>query len=239
MFQVIPAIDLLEGRVVRLAEGRRDRATIYGDDPLPFVERFAKAGASLVHVVDLEGAFAGRPAQVELLSRVASRARELGVTIQSGGGIRDAAAVETLIEHGVSRVVVGTLAVREPEVVEGLCTRHPGAIVVAIDARDGLVAVDGWTTTSTMPATELATRAAGWGAAALLFTDVRRDGLQVGAEVEATAALQQLVDIPVIASGGIGSLRDLVALRDAGVRAVVVGRALYEGNFTVEEALSC
>jgi phosphoribosylformimino-5-aminoimidazole carboxamide ribotide isomerase len=239
MLQVIPAIDLLEGRVVRLAEGRRDRATVYGDDPLPFVERFAKAGASLVHVVDLEGAFAGRPAQVELLSRVAARARELGVAIQSGGGIRDAAAVETLIEHGVSRVVVGTLAVREPEVVEGLCTRHPGAIVVAIDARDGLVAVDGWTTTSTMPATELATRAAAWGAAALLFTDVRRDGLQVGAEVEATAALQQLVDIPVIASGGIGSLRDLIALRDAGVRAVVVGRALYEGNFTVEEALSC
>jgi phosphoribosylformimino-5-aminoimidazole carboxamide ribotide isomerase len=240
---VIPAIDLLEGRAVRLAEGDRSRATVYSDEPWALAAEFVRAGARRIHVVDLDGAFAGTPKQVSLIQRLLEVVRELGeVELEVGGGIRDAAAVERLIDAGVDKVVVGTLAVREPELVAELCRRFPDAIVVAIDARDGMVAVAGWTETSTMAAAELACRAAEWGAGALLYTDVHRDGLQVGPAVEATAALQAEVDrvraIDVIASGGVGSLEDLDALARAGVRAVICGRALYENSFTLAEALA-
>jgi phosphoribosylformimino-5-aminoimidazole carboxamide ribotide isomerase len=242
---VIPAIDLLDGRAVRLAEGDRSRSTIYSDEPWTLVGDFARAGAKRIHVVDLDGAFAGAPRQIPLIRRLLDAAREFeGVEIEVGGGIRDAAAVEQLIDAGVDKVVIGTLAVREPELVAGLCRRFPNAIVVAIDARDGMVAVEGWTETSTIPAAELACRAAQWGATALLYTDVSRDGLQVGPAVEATAALQAEVDrvrsdhsVDVIASGGVGSLEHLDALARAGVRAVICGRAIYEHSFTLEEAL--
>lgn len=251
----IPAIDLLEGRAVRLAKGDRARSTIYSEEPWALAEQFVNAGAKRIHVVDLDGAFAGAPTQLPLIRRLleAARAAAAGlgagagpVELEVGGGIRDAAAVELLIEQaGVDKVVVGTLAVREPALVAGLCRRFPGAIVVAIDARDGLVAVEGWREVSSISATELARRAVDWGAAALLYTDVSRDGLQVGAAVEATAALQLEVDrasagaaIDVIASGGVGSLDHLDALKAAGVRAVVCGRALYERSFTLEQALA-
>ncbi len=240
---LIPAIDLLEGRAVRLAEGDRARATVYSDAPWQLAREFAEAGAKRIHVVDLDGAFAGRPAQVELIERLIGEARSVGaVELEVGGGIRDAAAVETLIHAGVDKVVVGTLAVREPELVAGLCERFPGRIVVAIDARDGMVAVEGWTETSKISAAELGRRAAGWGAGGLLYTDVARDGLQVGPAVEATVALQRLVDevrpVDVIASGGVGTLEHLDALAAAGVRAVIFGRALYERSFSLTEALS-
>lgn len=234
---VIPAIDLLEGQAVRLAEGDRSRATQYSDEPWTLAAEFVAAGAQRIHVVDLDGAFAGRPVQVALVKRLLDTVcRE--AELQVGGGIRDAQAVETLIDAGVDKVVVGTLAVREPELVASLCRRHPNRIVVAIDARDGMVSIDGWRETSTMPATDLARRAADWGAAALLYTDVRRDGLQVGPAVESTAALQAEVPIDVIASGGVGALEHLDALAEAGVRAVICGRALYERSFTLEEALA-
>jgi phosphoribosylformimino-5-aminoimidazole carboxamide ribotide isomerase len=239
---VIPAIDLLEGQAVRLSEGDRARATSYSDEPWTLAAEFAAAGAKRIHVVDLDGAFAGRPVQVSLVQRILDAVRGDAVgndtTVQVGGGIRDAQAVETLIEAGVDKVVVGTLAVREPELVASLCRRHPESIIVAIDARDGMVSIEGWRETSTIPATELARRAADWGAAALLYTDVRRDGLQVGPAVESTAALQAEVAIDVIASGGVGALEHLDALAEAGVRAVICGRALYERNFTLEEALA-
>lgn len=240
---LIPAIDLLEGRAVRLAEGDRARATVYGDEPWTLVEAFVRAGVERIHIVDLDGAFAGAPVQVELIRRIVDAARELDqgrvVEIEVGGGIRDAAAVETLIAAGVDKVVVGTLAVREPELVAELCQRHPQAIVVAIDARDGMVSIEGWRETSTIPAAELGRRARDWGAAALLYTDVSRDGLQVGPAVDSTAALQAELDpIDVIASGGVGTLEHLDALAAAGVRAVVCGRALYERSFTLEEALA-
>jgi phosphoribosylformimino-5-aminoimidazole carboxamide ribotide isomerase len=248
---VIPAIDLLEGRAVRLAKGDRSRSTIYSEQPWALAQEFAAAGARRIHVVDLDGAFAGEPRQVELIRRLIDSARAARsadappVELEVGGGIRDAAAVETLIAAGVDKVVVGTLAVREPELVAELCRRFPTAIVVAIDARDGMVAVEGWREVSTMPAAELAREAASWGAAALLYTDVARDGLQVGPAVEATAALQAEVDrvrpdrtTDVIASGGVGSLDHLDALAAAGVRAVICGRALYERSFTLQEALA-
>ncbi|MFO7567186.1 MAG: 1-(5-phosphoribosyl)-5-[(5-phosphoribosylamino)methylideneamino]imidazole-4-carboxamide isomerase [Enhygromyxa sp.] len=248
---VIPAIDLLDGRAVRLAKGDRARSTVYSDEPWTLVGEFAGAGAKRIHVVDLDGAFAGAPRQVPLIRRLLEAVAEFeDVEIQVGGGIRDAAAVEQLIDAGVDKVVIGTLAVREPEQVAKLCRRFPKAIVVAIDARDGMVAVEGWTETSTIPAVELARQAAQWGAGALLYTDVSRDGLQVGPAVEATASLQAEVDrvrpsdmidvtnmIDVIASGGVGSLEHLDALARAGVRAVICGRALYEHSFTLEEAI--
>ncbi len=239
---VIPAIDLLEGQAVRLSEGDRARATSYSDEPWTLAAEFAAAGAKRIHVVDLDGAFAGRPVQVSLVQRILDAVRGDAVgnetTVQVGGGIRDAQAVETLIEAGVDKVVVGTLAVREPELVASLCRRHPESIIVAIDARDGMVSIEGWRETSTIPATELARRAADWGAAALLYPDVRRAGLQVGPAVESTAARQAEVAIDVIASGGVGALEHLDALAEAGVRAVICGRALYERNFTLEEALA-
>jgi phosphoribosylformimino-5-aminoimidazole carboxamide ribotide isomerase len=181
--------------------------------------------------------------QVALVQRLIETAREAAgtesqVELQVGGGIRDAEAVETLIDAGVDKVVVGTLAVREPELVASLCRRHPNKIVVAIDARDGMVSIEGWRETSAMPAATLARQAADWGAAALLYTDVRRDGLQGGPAVESTAALQAEVRIDVIASGGVGALEHLDALATAGVRAVICGRALYERSFTLEEAIA-
>lgn len=235
---IIPAIDLMDGRAVRLAEGDRDRVTVYSDTPWSLAQSFAQAGAKRIHVVDLDGAFAGFPAQIDLVRRLIDVAHGHGAQVEVGGGIRSADAIETLMHAGADYVVVGTLAVREPETTASVCKAHPGKIVVAIDAKDGTVAVDGWTRDSGIPAIELGRQAADWGAAALLHTDVARDGLQVGPAVEATAELARSLPIPVIASGGVSSLADLRALAEAGIEAVVFGRALYEGAFTVEEAVA-
>jgi phosphoribosylformimino-5-aminoimidazole carboxamide ribotide isomerase len=234
----IPAIDLLGGQAVRLAEGDPARATVYAADPSTKLREFIRAGATRIHVVDLDGAFAGRPVQTELVRSLVAEAHALGAEVEVGGGLRDRAAVEAALATGADYVVIGTLAVREPDTARALCHAHPGRIIVAIDARDGWVAIAGWQETSRVPAAALARTAASWGAAALLYTDVARDGLQVGAAVESTAALQRGVDIPVIASGGVGSLADLDALRREHIHAVILGRALYEGSFTVEEALA-
>jgi phosphoribosylformimino-5-aminoimidazole carboxamide ribotide isomerase len=234
----IPAIDLLKGQAVRLAEGDPARSTVYAADPSIKLREFIRAGATRIHVVDLDGAFAGRPVQTELVRSLVAEAHALGAEVEVGGGLRDRAAVEAALATGADYVVIGTLAVREPDTARALCHAHPGRIIVAIDARDGWVAIAGWQETSRVPAAALARTAASWGAAALLYTDVARDGLQVGAAVESTAALQRGVDIPVIASGGVGSLADLDALRREHIHAVILGRALYEGSFTVEEALA-
>jgi phosphoribosylformimino-5-aminoimidazole carboxamide ribotide isomerase len=233
--RVWPAIDLLEGRAVRLHEGKRDRATVFSNAPWEIPARFAADGAQGLHVVDLDGAFAGKPVQHALVRRVIAAAGALPV--QVGGGIRDRAAVEAVLAAGATRVVLGTAAVKSPALVEECCRAHPGRIVVAVDAKDGMVAVDGWVAASNVSAAELGARAAGWGAAALLYTDVSRDGTGAGPNVAATAALAKAVDIEVIASGGVSSLDDLRALRDAGIEAVVVGRALYDAKFTLRAAV--
>jgi phosphoribosylformimino-5-aminoimidazole carboxamide ribotide isomerase len=228
---VIPAIDLLGGKVVRLRAGRREDVTIYHDDPVWFARRWVAAGAQELHIVDLDAAFGEAP-QRTLLERLVG---EAGVPIQIGGGARDAA----LLDAGAARVVLGTSAIREPELVERLCRAHPGRVVVAVDARDGRVAVSGWTETTQVSAEELGRRAAAWGAARLLYTDIARDGLREGPNLAATERLQAAVgDTPVIASGGIGALDDLRALAAAGIPYCVVGRALYDGVFTLEEALA-
>ena len=235
---VIPAIDLMGGEVVRLAEGDPARATVYSGDPRAQIRAFARAGARRVHVVDLDGALAGEPRQLPRIAELAAAARHDGLQLQVGGGIRSSAAAAAALEVGADLVVIGTLAVRAPMEAMALCERYPGRVIVAIDARDGKVAIDGWQERTHVAASTLAIDAHAWGAAALLYTDVARDGLQGGADVAATAALQRLVPIPVIASGGVGSLADLDALRAAGVQAVVLGRALYEGSFSLEEALA-
>lgn len=235
---VIPAIDLMGGKAVRLEQGEASKVTEYHPRPVELVAEFARTGARRIHVVDLDGAFAGRPAQVELVAELSRTAQQHGSTVQTGGGIRDAQAVQTLLTAGIGQVVVGTLAVREPQTVEQLCHAHPDTIIVAADARDGVVAVEGWTQTSSLTARALAEAAQRWGAAAVLYTDVSRDGMQGGPAVEATAALQAGLDIPVLASGGVGQLTDLDACAAAGIHGVVLGRALYERAFSLEEALA-
>lgn len=233
---VIPAIDVMGGKAVRLLRGERSQVKEYADDPVAVVRRFVDAGARRIHVVDLDGAFAGAPAQQDLVARMVHASRD--VAIQTGGGIRSADTVARLLALGVDAVVVGTLAVREPAVARALCEQHAGRIVVAADSRDGKVAVSGWQESSELDASALARAAQSWGAAAILYTDVARDGMQTGPAVEATAALQATVSIPVYASGGVGSLADLDACAAAGLAGVVLGRALYEGAFSLEEALA-
>ena len=230
--KLFPAIDLLGGKAVRLEEGKRDRATVFHDDPVQLVAALAHDGADRLHVVDLDGAF-GEPRQLELVRGIVAASP---IPVEVGGGIRDRAAVDTVLGLGAAYVVLGTAAVRNPARVEEVCLAYPGKIIVAVDARDGIVAVDGWTTSGGVTAIELGQRAAAWGAAALLYTDIARDGLRHGPNVAATSQLSHHVACEVIASGGVGELDDLARLRDANIAAVVVGRALYDRRFTVAEA---
>ena len=230
--KLFPAIDLLAGRAVRLEEGKRDRATVFHDRPAELVAELARGGADRLHVVDLDGAF-GEPRQLALIASIVAASP---IPVEVGGGLRDRASIDRILELGAAFAVLGTAAVRDPALVEEVCRAYPGRIIVAVDARDGVVAIDGWTASGGITAVELAGRAASWGAAALLYTDVARDGLGGGPNVAATAALARAAGIEVIASGGVGSLDDLAALARAGVPAVVVGRALYDGKFTVEAA---
>jgi phosphoribosylformimino-5-aminoimidazole carboxamide ribotide isomerase len=231
--KLFPAIDLLGGLAVRLEEGKRDRATVFHDQPLALVGELARDGADRLHVVDLDGAF-GEPRQLALLASIISASP---IPVEVGGGIRDRDAIDSVVALGAAFVVLGTAAVRSPALVEQACRAYPDRIIVAVDARDGIVAVEGWTVSGGITARELTARAASWGAAAVLYTDVARDGLTGGPNVEATAALARDTEIPVIASGGVGSLDDIAALRDAGIPAVVVGRAIYEGRFSVADAV--
>jgi phosphoribosylformimino-5-aminoimidazole carboxamide ribotide isomerase len=233
--RILPAIDLMDGKAVRLEEGRRDRVTVFSDEPWQLARDFAAAGADRVHCVDLDGAFAGSPVQHALVARIVAASP---VPVQVGGGIRDRAAVEAVFAAGAGFAVLGTAAVKSPAMVEDVCRAFPGRIVVAVDARDGVVAVEGWVESGGITALDLGKRAAAWGAAALLYTDVARDGIHAGPNIAATAALARDVGIDVIASGGVSSLADIAALRDAGIPAVVVGRALYDKRFTLADAIA-
>jgi phosphoribosylformimino-5-aminoimidazole carboxamide ribotide isomerase len=233
--KIYPAIDLLGGKAVRLEEGVRERATVFHDEPWQLAVELAPPGIERLHVVDLDGAFHGARHHRELIERIVQASH---VPVQVGGGIRSYADAETVLGAGARHVVVGTSAIKQPAMVAELCRAHPGRIVVAVDAKDGEVAVEGWVEGSGVTAIELAKRAADWGAEAVLYTDVHRDGMGTGPAIEATVALMQAVSIPVIASGGVGSLDHLRALAAAGVGAVIVGRALYEGRFTLAEAIA-
>jgi phosphoribosylformimino-5-aminoimidazole carboxamide ribotide isomerase len=237
MMELIPAIDLLDGKVVRLHKGRYDEVTVYADDPAEMARRFPDDGAKWLHVVDLDGARDGEPVNVGSVEAILAAT---DLRVQVGGGIRTAETATRWLRAGASRFVVGTAAVKSPAWVRAMCTDTPSAVVVAIDAKDGEVAVEGWLEGTGRPAHELATEIDGWGPGpwGILYTNIDRDGTREGPDVEGTAALTRALDATVIASGGIGSLEHLRSLSRAGVRAAVCGRALYAGVFTLQEALA-
>ena len=235
---VFPAIDLKGGQVVRLAEGDMDRATIYGDDPAAQATIFAEAGAQHLHVVDLDGSFAGRAVNGAAVENIV---RTFPGHVQLGGGIRNRESVERWFDLGVSRLVIGTAALKDPEFVKGAARDFPGGIVVAVDARDGFVATEGWAEKSDMEVIDLARRFEDAGVASLLFTDVGRDGLLKGCNVAATVDLARACGIPVIASGGVAGIADIRVLSlhaDDGIEGVITGRAIYDGRLDLKTALA-
>ena len=237
-FELIPAIDLLEGRCVRLSQGRYDLVTVYGDDPAEVAGRFVAHPIPRLHVVDLDGARCGKPVNVDAIRRIAESAA--GVPVQLGGGLRTLAAVEEALAIGVDRVVLGTAALRDPELVRGSARRFPGRIVVGIDAKEGRVAVAGWLEQSVTTATDLARRFQDAGVAAIVHTDIARDGTLSGPNLDASAELADCVEIPVIVSGGVRSQEDVrraASLAGGGIAGAIVGRALYTGDVDLGRAL--
>ena len=232
-----PAIDLKDGACVRLRRGAMDDATIFSDDPGAQAQEWQDAGCKWLHVVDLNGAFAGRSVNVQAVGAILAAAT---VPVQLGGGIRDMAGVERWLHAGVRRVILGSAAVKTPQLVHEACRAFPGRIAVGIDARDGFVATEGWAETSAISAVDLALRFEDAGVAVVIYTDIGRDGMLAGLNLEQTFALASRLHTPVIASGGVGSLDDLRALREGapgGVEGVIVGRALYDGRVGVAAAL--
>ena len=234
---VFPAIDLKDGQVVRLAEGDMARATVYGDDPAAQAMLFADAGAGHVHVVDLDGAFAGESRNRAAVESIVER---FPGYVQLGGGIRTPEAVAGWFDLGVARVVIGTAAVKDPQFVRAMAREWENGIVVAVDARDGMVATEGWAEVSDVPVGEMARRFEDAGVAALLFTDIGRDGLLKGCNIEATVDLARQTDLPVIASGGVKGLDDIRMLAlhaGEGIEGVITGRALYDGRLDLATAI--
>jgi phosphoribosylformimino-5-aminoimidazole carboxamide ribotide isomerase len=234
---LFPAIDLKEGRCVRLVQGDMDRATIFNDDPADQAARFAAQGFPWLHIVDLDGAFAGRPMNASAVDAILGR---VTIPVQLGGGIRDMKTVEGWLAKGVARVIIGTAAVRDPDFVREAARLHPGRIAVGIDAKDGRVAVEGWAQNSTLTADELGRRFEDAGVAAIIYTDIARDGILTGLNIPMTLALARAVRIPVIASGGLASMADVERLLEpdcAGLAGAITGRALYDGRIDPVEAL--
>lgn len=231
---IYPAIDMKGGRCVRLLQGRAQDLTDYGD-PLVMARRWAQDGARWLHLVDLDGAFDGAGGNLDAVGRIA---RELDIPVQLGGGIRTMADVELRLERlGVSRVILGTAAVENPQLVRDACRAYPGRVAVGIDARDGFVAVRGWTERSQVRALELALRMREAGVEVLIYTDIARDGMMQGPSVESTAQMVRESGMQVIGSGGVSTLSDIDALRGAGCAGVITGKALYSGAFTLRDAL--
>ncbi len=229
---ILPSIDLLGGCVVRLYKGKRDSTTVYSNAPGEIARGFSQAGARRVHVVDLDAAFGTGDNRAALRAIIAA-----GIEVQAGGGVRDLDSARALLDAGVHAIVLGTSAVKQPELVRSLCGELPGRVVVAVDAHGDRVAVEGWSEATDLPADELGARAVEWGASAILYTDITRDGTGVGPNVDNTARLARVLHpVPVIASGGIGSLEHIRALALAGVPQAVVGRALYEHKFSLGDA---
>jgi len=236
MLTLYPAIDLKAGQIVRLAEGDMARATVYGNDPAAQAALFADAGAQWLHVVDLDGAFAGESRNAQAVESIL---QATSANVQVGGGIRTMAAIERWLLLGVARVVIGTAALTDPLLVAAAARAFPGRVVVAVDARDGFVATAGWAEISTVSAAELGLRFEDAGMAAMLYTDVGRDGMLKGVNVEATAALAAAVRIPVIASGGVAGVEDIIALKShANIEGVIAGRAIYDGKLSMAAALA-
>ena len=231
---IIPAIDIKAGRCVRLVQGAKDSETVYSANPVDVAKQWQAAGAEMIHVVDLDGAFAGKPQNIQVL---ASIRRAVDVPIEFGGGLRSHADVDVVVKLGVARAIIGTRAAISPEWIAELCRRHAGKIAAGIDAREGMVAVEGWTEGSDINAADLARRMAEAGVCAIIFTDIARDGMLTGVNVAATSALADEVPVPVIASGGVASLDDIRRLRETKVSGAIIGKALYAGTIDLSEAI--
>jgi phosphoribosylformimino-5-aminoimidazole carboxamide ribotide isomerase len=235
---LFPAIDLKDGLCVRLEQGDMTRATVFSRDPASQAQAFEAQGFEYLHIVDLDGAFAGKPMNAGAVDRILET---VSIPVQLGGGIRDAATVEAWLEKGVTRVIIGTAAVRDPPFVRQAARDYPGRVAVGLDARDGTVAVEGWATSSELTALEIAKRFEDAGVGAIIYTDVARDGMLTGLNLDATIALAEAVSIPVIASGGLASLEDVKALlapRAAKLAGAIAGRALYDGRLGSAAALA-
>ncbi len=233
---LIPAIDLKDGKCVRLRQGKMDEDTVFSDDPVGTAQRWVDAGARRLHIVDLNGAFAGKPVNLAVIKEIAEAFPDL--PIQVGGGIRDADTVQTYLDAGVSYVIIGTSAVKQPHFVNDLCLEFPGHVIVGLDAKNGKVAIDGWSKLSNHDVIDMAQHFERDGVAAIVYTDISRDGMMSGVNVESTVALARAVHIPVIASGGITNLDDVRALckvADEGIVGAITGRAIYEGTLDLAE----
>ncbi len=234
---MIPAIDLKEGRCVRLRQGRMDEDTVFSDDPVAVAQRWRAAGARRLHLVDLDGAFAGEPRHAETIAAIARACPELPLEV--GGGIRLPETIDTYVAAGVTWAIIGTQAVRDPDFVARACERHPGRIIVGLDARDGKVAIEGWAEASTHEAVDFARGFADAGVAGIIYTDIGRDGMLEGVNVDATVRIARAAQVPVIASGGMTSVDDVRSLASAGepgIAGAIIGRALYEGTIDLTEA---
>ncbi len=232
-----PAIDLKDGNCVRLLRGEMDAATVFNNNPGNQAAAFKDAGFKRIHLVDLNGAFEGKPVNASAVEAILAAT---DVPAQLGGGIRDLKTIEMWLEKGISRVILGTIALRDPEIVKSACKAFPGHVAVGIDARDGMVAVEGWAETSETSALDLARKFEDAGVEAIIYTDIDRDGALQGVNVEATRDLAALISIPVIASGGVASIRDveeLLKVQDSGIEGVIIGRALYDGRIDPAAAL--
>ncbi len=234
---IIPAIDLKDGECVRLRQGLMDDSTVFSDDPVSVARRWVDVGCRRLHLVDLNGAFAGEPINGEVVTAISRAYPDLPVQI--GGGIRTLDTIEHYVKAGVSYVIIGTKAVKEPEFVGEACRAFPGKIIVGLDAKDGLVATDGWAEVSNIQASDLAKKFESDGVSAIVYTDIARDGMMQGVNVEATLAMARASSIPVIASGGITNMEDIKALQSVakqGICGAITGRAIYEGTLDVAEA---
>ncbi len=234
---VIPAIDLKDGECVRLRQGRMDESTVFSTNPVDMARRWVEAGARRLHLVDLDGAFAGEPVNENVVRAIAHEFPEL--PMQIGGGIRNMDTIESYLEAGVNYVILGTAAVKKPEFVTEACLRFRGHIIVGLDARDGMVATDGWAEVTEIEAADLAKRYETDGVSAIVYTDIARDGMMQGVNVDATLAMATASSLPVIASGGITSMDDIKALceiSDQGILGAITGRAIYEGSLDLAEA---
>ena len=234
---VIPAVDIKNGKCVRLLQGRLNDDTVYSDDPAAMAAKWEWLGAQIIHVIDLDGAFSKSPRNVAVIREIA---QSVQVPIQLGGGIRNEQTVAMYLKMGIRRVIIGTEAIKRPEFVKQICKTYPDQIIVGIDARNGKVAIDGWTQTTHVEAVDLARAFQDCGVTAINFTDIQRDGMQTGPNLEATRQLAEAISIPVVASGGVSCIQDimdLLALEKFGVIGVIVGKALYSGELNLKNAL--
>jgi phosphoribosylformimino-5-aminoimidazole carboxamide ribotide isomerase len=234
---IIPAVDIKNGKCVRLLQGRMDAETIYSDQPEAMAAKWARLGAPLIHVVDLDGAFAKSPQNVSSIRNILG---SVDVPIQVGGGIRNEKTVHMYLQMGIQRVIIGSEAINKPAFVKKVCKKYPDRVVIGIDARNGKVAIDGWKETTRIEAVDLAKKFEDCGIAAINFTDIHRDGMQTGPNLEAIRRLAEAISIPVVASGGISSIRDikrLLTLAEVGVVGIIIGKALYSGGLDLKEAL--